>query len=698
MARLNSPVIEALPQAASENRVSNRSRNALRWIASAALLLTAASCGGGGGGGGNGGPSANGVQIVLDGPSGFEISGPEGGPFSAPSLALRLVNQGLLTVDWTAVSSAPWITLSATSGTLQAGLHTTVQLVVNGPAANALGLGAHEALIEFVERTSASSSSGGGGELTVRHAPGSERQIGEIDVTLRVAENGWTRFAESRDTRKVYVSESRGNDAYDGLTEATPKRTIAAGKALIRQGYPDWLLLRRGDTWYEAVGQWTKGGRSPHEPILISSYGESSERPRLRTGNASGIWAIGSTGGTPPSLNHVAIVGLDFHAHTYVGVGEPAGVSWLVTSNDLLVEDCRIDGYQINVAVPGHGGRKSDIKIRRNVLTGAFATTGTVGHGIYMANCDNVLIEENVLDHNGWNPAVAGAVPSIFRHGIYIQSGSGTCTEVTVRRNIIANSASHGLQLRPGGVVEDNLFLRNSIALLLGGGNEPNPGGVNVDCMNNVILDAKDIDSSNRRGWGIQIQNVNSGTVRGNIVANRTGGGFPIPMQLDGQSGIGVFNLALESNVIYNWGGTMQVVGTNERIARVRLFRNTFDNTRTSDQLLSHSSSASLEACLAAGNRFSSMQPNQGSWLRVGSQNVSVPVWADLMNDTTSHVGPATFMDPERTISTFDRQIGGAGSLESFLAQARLQSKANWRPDYTAAVVNNYIRDGFFEP
>jgi hypothetical protein len=77
---------------------------------------------------------------------------------------------------------------------------------------------------------------------------------------------------------------------------------------------------------------------------------------------------------------------------------------------------------------------------------------------------------------------------------------------------------------------------------------------------------------------------------------------------------------------------------------------------------------------------------------------MSVPVWANMLEDTTSHVGPSTYLDPERTIATYDRLIGGAGSLESFLAEARQQSKANWRLDYTAARVNQYVRDGFFEP
>ncbi|MBK9386735.1 MAG: right-handed parallel beta-helix repeat-containing protein [Planctomycetes bacterium] len=662
-------------------------------MAAAALLLALSSCGAGGGR-----AAQSEVQLRLDGPTAFEVLGPEGGPFTASRFSLRLVNDGKQTVEWNAEPKHEWITLSAATGTLEPGANTVMEIALDALRANALPLGVHESLISIHEKTIRSSSSGGERARIVREAAGGgERYVGDIDITLRVIDNGWTRFVESRDTRKVYVSESLGRDTNDGLSPSTPKRTIAAGKALMRQGYPDWLLLRRGDTWYESIGQWTRSGRSTAEPILISSYGEAPERPALRTGSSSGIWAVANTGGTPPSLDHVAIVGLDFHAHTYSGSGDPAGVSWLVASRDLLVEDCRIDGYQINVSLPGHGGRKSQVKIRRNVITSAYATSGTVGHGIYMANCDDVLIEENVIDHNGWNPAVSGAIPTVFRHGIYIQGGSGTCTDVTVRRNIIANSASHGLQLRPGGVCEENLFLRNSIALLLGGGNEPNPGGVAVDCINNVILDGKDIDEGNRRGWGIQIENVNSGSVRGNIVANRAGGTSPMPMEFDGEAGIGIFDLAFESNVVYNWGGTLRVIGNDTQIARVRFFRNTFDNTRSTDQLLYHNSSLSVALCRAGGNRFFSAQPNLSSWLRVGTQSMSVASWAALMSDTTSYAGPDLYVDPGRTIATYDQQIGGAGSLDTFLFEARQQSKANWRSELTAAEVNSYIREGFFE-
>src|SRR5262245_20542208 len=86
--------------------------------------------------------------------------------------------------------------------------------------------------------------------------------------------DGWTVLTPSPDSRVVHVSSSQGNDANDGLSPTKPKRTLAAGKALMRQGYPDWLVLRSGDVWLnESFGHWGTSGRSSQEPQVLSSYG-----------------------------------------------------------------------------------------------------------------------------------------------------------------------------------------------------------------------------------------------------------------------------------------------------------------------------------------------------------------------------------------------------------------------------------------
>src|SRR6266478_762988 len=96
--------------------------------------------------------------------------------------------------------------------------------------------------------------------------------------------NGWTVFTPSSGTRTIYISNSSGNDSNSGLSQSTPVKTIAKGVSLLRDGYPDWLLLKKGDAWTNEVlgNPIAVSGRSAAEPMLISSYG-SGARPLLKT-------------------------------------------------------------------------------------------------------------------------------------------------------------------------------------------------------------------------------------------------------------------------------------------------------------------------------------------------------------------------------------------------------------------------------
>ena len=46
--------------------------------------------------------------------------------------------------------------------------------------------------------------------------------------------------------RIIYVSSSEGNDLNSGLSPSAPVRTLEAGYDLLRDGQPDWMLLKRG--------------------------------------------------------------------------------------------------------------------------------------------------------------------------------------------------------------------------------------------------------------------------------------------------------------------------------------------------------------------------------------------------------------------------------------------------------------------
>src|SRR5262245_53581416 len=131
---------------------------------------------------------------------------------------------------------------------------------------------------------------------------------------LPTSAEGWTELAPSADSRLVYVSNTTGSDANDGLSPATPKSSIAAGVALLRTGMPDWLHLKSGDVWTgEDLGSWAKSGRNTLEPIVVTSY-DTGARPRLRTGTSTALFM-----GALNVLSHIAFVGLHFEAHTSTG-------------------------------------------------------------------------------------------------------------------------------------------------------------------------------------------------------------------------------------------------------------------------------------------------------------------------------------------------------------------------------------------
>jgi hypothetical protein len=214
-----------------------------------------------------------------------------------------------------------------------------------------------------------------------------------IQPTLALNGTGWTIFVPSPDTVRVYVSASSGSDLGDGLSPATAKRTLAAAKSLLRQGYPDWLLLKRGDVWHESLGQWKKSGRTAGEPMLVSTYGNAAARPLLQTGKSCGVWTNGG-GGSPATIDNLAIVGLHFCADEYSGGGDSIGAQMLQPGSHLLIEDCEFECYGTNLVFQGVGGRHTDFRLRRSVIVDAYSVHAIGGHsqGLYSYAVDGLLI------------------------------------------------------------------------------------------------------------------------------------------------------------------------------------------------------------------------------------------------------------------------------------------------------------------
>jgi hypothetical protein len=85
-------------------------------------------------------------------------------------------------------------------------------------------------------------------------------------------------------------------------------------------------------------------------------------------------------------------------------------------------------------------------------------------------------------------------------------------------------------------------------------------------------------------------------------------------------------------------------------------------------------------------------------WFSVDNESKPYTDWVSLSGETGSSAQQVAFPDPSRTVSSYHASIGGGATFEAFIAEARHQSRANWRVAYTAAAVNDYLRQGFGVP
>ena len=74
----------------------------------------------------------------------------------------------------------------------------------------------------------------------------------------------------------------------------------------------------------------------------------------------------------------------------------------------VLIEDCVVRDYGVDIDAQRNAGSVSDVSIRRSVVIDAYATSGTP-QGLYADGVHGLTLDGNVFDHNGWAAGVTGA-------------------------------------------------------------------------------------------------------------------------------------------------------------------------------------------------------------------------------------------------------------------------------------------------
>ena len=502
----------------------------------------------------------------------------------------------------------------------------------------------------------------------------------------------------------IYVS-AEGDDTQDGLSPEHAVRTLTNAAGLVRDGSHDFILLRRGDAFRdENLGRF-KSGKDTDHPLVISSYGDSLDLPRIEV---SADYLI-DHGGSEKS--YIALVGLHLIAYKK-DPKDPAfdgatggGLRFVGGGKDLLIEGCHFE--YVESLVQSFGSfHYEHVEFRRNVIEKAYhADTCVPGNvngngsyrpsGIYASHVEGLVIEENLFDHNGWNGDVSTACATIFNHNIYVNAN-----DLVIRDNVFTRASSMHIKLRSdvsrdmtGITIENNFMVEGEIGISAGGNTAEVARFVDVAIRGNVLSDiGRSRPTMRTLAWGMEIQDHEHSVIEDNLILNQH---EPIVNNSYGISisGVSLNDLTLRNNLFYRIQRTGLIIMPQSGHTNVVVTGNKFVDPDQNSTLVYHDDSFS--GYTYSENSYVSSIP-EVNWFRIASGYVPLDGWKSASGETdAAKISVPAYVDPSRTIETYANQLGLDPSLAGYLAKARNQSRLRWSKKYTAGAINDYIREGF---
>jgi len=544
-------------------------------------------------------------------------------------------------------------------------------------------------------------------------------------------ESGWSIITPSEDSRLIYVDADSGSDEtaefyaprdiadiYDpGLIK--PYRTIEFAIENSRQGFPDWILLRRGQTWELPPRTGLKGGRSVDERSVVTAYGTAGNRPILSSSGKDilRIWA---------EKNYIAITSLSFYSQErdpespyFAGWGNLTELNGLVIygpentiMGSILIEDNHFNYLTKGISVIGNGDHR-DIVIRRNIIRNSY---NDLGHSQGMsASKTSAFLEENIFDHNGWRVQQkerngrekSQGQGTIYNHNTYFTKSTDTVfkNNIFLRPSSIhnkwtANPPEEGIDevMSSNLIMENNLYVGGEIGISAGGNDDYNTGARwrNISIVDNIMLAiGRDQPTNRNLGWYIDTVDWEGGEVCGNYLLNNDNIAVQNinAIKINGHSS----DMTISKNLIYGLkmtdssakNGAITIDGAPKNNIKVR------DNDiQLSDSKMVPVIAHAIGSASFSYNTYFS-DADEDNWFRVDGKSYSYNDWVTLTGDSGSTNQQHTFLSPERSFETYLSSIGLSPDIDSFIEAVADLPVRNWDSRLSAARINAYIREGY---
>ncbi|AJQ92813.1 hypothetical protein [Gynuella sunshinyii] len=553
--------------------------------------------------------------------------------------------------------------------------------------------------------------------------------------------NGWSILKPSEDSRIIYVS-NEGNDTtaevykYQDLTDLygnsidvfiptwtiKPYASIDEALKQVRDGYPDYILLKRGDVWNRTSVIKFKAGSSVTNRSVFGYYGSNKERPLIKTGSADGIILN--------NAQYSAIIGIKFVADArdpkgdpnfdFSSASNPKGFQALNYGTNLeghiLIEDCWFDWYANNTIqdINTDLGLVSDIVLRRNIISNNYATSGH-SQGVY-AYYSSTLLEENFFDHNGWYQPGDGSTQgaggaTIFNHNTYFAESR----ETIFRNNIFARASSISNKFTSNTtegtnqilaweiLLDNNLYLQGEVGVSLGGNKDQNngPRWEDIRVVKNVFMNIGETQPTGRNiAWGLGVDDWKSGLVADNIFTNW--GSVTLNNVYAISSSGHTTNVEFARNIVEGLISSKPLVTFNDATQSGIYFHDNEIRATTTENV--YKSGRIMKYAISNQNKFSNnyyvSDADQSEWF-VGQDDgfMSFSEYLEASGEVEAKMESSSNFDPNRTIGTYLTQLKQDASktdeVSKLVELMKNQSKFNWNQYLSAVKINQYIRNGY---
>lgn len=456
----------------------------------------------------------------------------------------------------------------------------------------------------------------------------------------------WETFTASND----YTLFTVGNQPSDLPDYKTAE---AKADAVIASGKPAGILFRRGGSFTINDAIQTNGISAQLPFVVGSTFDLPNPRPiitnQLSIGNAR------------QATKNIAVFGLDL----YDPIHDPSSAlfnptiapypgiwmnSTVAGGQNVWIEDisCRFNG---GITLQDNADYFKTLILRNCQICNCWqykAGGPSMGGGVYAHAIQDLLIENNLLDHSGWLPPTAtwaGWPANIYWHNLYLQvwdRDPAVDPQTRVLNNLIARAAATGFEQRSGGLNDGNLILGNPIAGYVG------PGGANPT-ISNYLVDGGGGEftlssgPSNPRGWGVFLNYLpTQGTIGNGLCINKSdsiNNGFAVSVQCNSTPPVAT-SAMINSCTVHGWTGA---------------------------------------ALAVAGN--------PASLTFAGNNDLGIPTVAPTR----------TYVDSTRTTASYAKTLGITAVINAatFLAAAANNRRGNWDSRLTASAAIAYVNAGF---